>query len=96
MQEHADWLKKNGSLEYKKWLADLDRSVADAAFEEFDFGPAMTVAEHNGWEMDGDGEFAKTVFLENVQMPHEPTTRVVLVVRVENGEVKSCDIDYFR
>jgi hypothetical protein len=64
--------------------ADRDaryRAIADAAFENYDFG--AEVVEANGWEtVSGTGEFRRAVFLAT---PKDDTRKVIFIVEVNEG-----------
>lgn len=75
-------------------LADVQRQAADAAFEAYDFGEDLTVADHEGWEWcSGDSIMTKKVFLEDLRTPEEPSRLVKFVVNVVNGVVTDISVN---
>lgn len=92
MREHAIWLKLNGTSEYQAWVDKLNRAAVDSAFAAYDFGSNFTVADHDGWEYDGEDMYAKTVFLENLKTPQEPTIRMRFYAQVKNGVVLNTSV----
>ena len=69
------------------------RDLADQAFEHYDFGDDVTVADHEGWEScTGDTVLSKTVFLEELNAPEKPSRKVTFRVNVENGAVTDVSV----
>lgn len=73
--------------------APATRDLADQAFEHYDFGDDVTVADHEGWEScTGDTVLSKTVFLEELNAPEKPSRKVTFRVNVENGAVTDVSV----
>ncbi len=70
-----------------------NRAAADKAFEAYDFGDEVAVADHDGWEFNGQDLMSKTVFLESRDAPELPSRKVQFVVQVSNGAVLESSVN---
>lgn len=71
-----------------------NRAAADKAFEDYDFGPMYSVADHDGWAWDGESILTKNVYLEaDHRLPDEPTKKVVFHAEVCDGEVVAISVE---
>lgn len=66
----------------------IARTAADLAYEAYDFGEHLVVADDSGWEFStGDSLWTKSVFLADDRTPDAPTKLVKFVVDIRNGVV---------
>lgn len=45
------------------------KQMRDEAFEDYDFGPELSVTDHHGWENDGKDTYIKVLYLEDERAP---------------------------
>lgn len=68
--------------------ADRLRTVADQAFESYDFGEFLTVAGTSGWEWtDGDSVATRIAFLADSRKPEAASVRYRFTVEMKDGTV---------
>lgn len=68
------------------------RTVADAAFEAYDFGDHFEVVDDNGWDWDGDSILTKAVFLSDLRTPDADSKRVYFRVELVDGKVAGTSV----
>ena len=67
---------------------DRLRSLADKAFEVYDFGDSMSVEGSGGWEWTyGNSLATKSVFLKDTQTPDADSVRYRFMVEFKDGNV---------
>lgn len=70
------------------------REQAEAAYENYDFGPGFTVCAANGWEtIDAYTTLTRVVFLSDDANPNADSKRVVFIFDAHNGEVTTTHIE---
>lgn len=74
-------------------LLSLRRDAADAAYQNYDFGPGVQVEDHGGWAYTsgpagkpGASDWTCPVFVRcpDTENPGSPTTKLTMVVRFES------------
>jgi hypothetical protein len=69
---------------------DRLRKIADQAFEDFNFGDELEVAESSGWEWSyGNTVATRAVFMKDRRTPDADTERYQFMVEIIDGQVRS-------
>lgn len=72
----------------------LMREAANLAYENYDFGEHLTVADDSGWEWTGGSSLVvRSVFLEDDRAPRADTVRYRFTVEIVDGKVISTSLN---